>query len=169
VPTGECYAPLQADDATSKFYLAKQSLFQVLSDPSLPKVYLGFATYNQDQLAAAQKHWLYQASVNGVQLSASPPVCFPAAGSQDVFGTLWGCDTGNNNNEIGCYAASPAHLATPWELTRVQRLPKGGVTYASTQTFYISSNNVTYKVTYAPSGGSYGSNLTIKATVLKCN
>jgi Tfp pilus tip-associated adhesin PilY1 len=168
-PTGECYAPLQADDPTSKFFLAKQSLFQVLSDPGLPKVYLGFATYNQDQLAAVQKHWLYQASGNGVQLSASPSVFFPAAGSQEVFGTLWGCDTGNNNNEIGCYAASPAHLTTPWELTRVQRLPKGGVSYASTQTFYISSNNVTYKITYAPSGGSYGSNLTIKATVLKCN
>jgi Tfp pilus tip-associated adhesin PilY1 len=174
-PTGECYAPLQADDATSKFYLAKQSLFQVLSDPSLPKVYLGFATYNQDQLAAAQKHWLYKATGNGVQLSTSPSVFFPAAGAQEVFGTFgtlagtWACDTGNNNNEIGCYVASPAHLTTPWELTRVQRLPKGGVSFASSQTFFISSNSVTYKVTYAPSSGSYGGTIAIKATVLKCN
>jgi hypothetical protein len=167
--TGDCFVPLQADDTGSKAYQAKQSLYQVLTDPSLAKVFLGFATYNQDQLAAAQKHWLYKASGNGVQLSASPAVFFPAAGSQEVFGTLWGCDTGNNNNEIGCYAASPAHLTSSWELTRALRLPKGGVAFAQTQTFYISSNSVTYKVTYAPNSGSYGGNIAIKATVLKCN
>jgi Tfp pilus tip-associated adhesin PilY1 len=175
-PTGDCFVPLQADDAGSKFYQAKQALFQVLTDPTLPKVYFGFSTYNQDQLAAAQKHWLYQASGNGVQLSASPAVYFPADGAQEVFGTVGSgttgfvCDTGNNNNETGCYAASPAHLATPWEYNRILRLPKGGVSFATTiAPFFISSNNVNYKVTYLPSGGSYGGNITVKVTVLKCN
>src|ERR1700712_4867293 len=73
-PTGDCFVPLQADDAGSKFYQAKQSLFQVLADPNLSKVFLGFATYNQDKPGAPQKHWLYQATNNGVQLPASPSV-----------------------------------------------------------------------------------------------
>jgi Tfp pilus tip-associated adhesin PilY1 len=168
-PTGDCFVPLQADDAGSKFYQAKQALYEVLTDNSLPKIYMGFSTYNQDQLQATQKHWLYQAQGNGVQLSSGPNVYFPAAGAQEVFGTLWGCDTGNNNNEIGCYAAKPARLTSDWELTRALRLPKGGPAFASAQTFYISSNSVTYKVTYTPNGGSYGGTLTVKVAVLKCN
>src|ERR1700712_15401 len=50
-PSGDCFVPLQADDASSKFYQAKEALYEVLTDPGLPKVALGFATYNQDQLA----------------------------------------------------------------------------------------------------------------------
>src|SRR3954452_3940451 len=70
-PTGDCFVPLQADDAGSKFYQAKAALYEVLTDASLPKVYMGFATYNQDQLALLQKHWLYQAAGNGVLLTGS--------------------------------------------------------------------------------------------------
>ena len=54
----------------------------------LPKVELGFATYNQDQLAVAQKHWLYQAAGNGVLLTGG--TYFPAAGAQEVFGNALG-------------------------------------------------------------------------------
>lgn len=167
--TGDCFVPLQADDPSSKAYQAKQALYQVLTDGSLPKINLGFATYNQDQLALSQKHWLYQAQGNGVQLSASPAVFFPAAGAQEVFGNLWTCDTGNNNNETGCYSTKPADLTSAWDLTRVQRLPKGGITFSTSQTLYVKSSGTTYKVTYAPNGGSYGGTITVKVTVLKCN
>jgi Tfp pilus tip-associated adhesin PilY1 len=165
-PTGDCYVPLQADDAGSKFYQAKAALYEVLTDPSLPKVYMGFATYNQDQLGLLQKHWLYQASGNGVLLTGS--TFYPAAGAQEVFGNLWSCDTGNNDNEIGCYSTKPADLDDTWELTRVQRLPKGGLTYTSNQTFYIRTAGNVYRVTYQPNGGSYGSNLSIKVTIVRC-
>jgi hypothetical protein len=166
-PTGDCFVPLQADDAQSKAYQAKQALFQVLTDSSFPKINLGFATYNQDQLAVSQKHWLYQATTAGVPLT-TPSVNFPAVGAQEVFGTLWGCDTGSNDDEIGCYAASPANLSNAWETTRVQRLPKGGVSYSQSVTYYIKNGTVTYKVTVAPSGGSYGGSLSVKYTLLKC-
>jgi Tfp pilus tip-associated adhesin PilY1 len=166
-PTGDCFVPLQADDAQSKAYQAKQALFQVLTDGSLPKIDLGFATYNQDQLAVSQKHWLYQATTAGVPLLA-PNVNFPPIGAQEVFGTLWGCDTGNNDDEIGCYPASPANLSNTWETTRVQRLPKGGVSYSQSVTYYIKNGTVTYKVTVAPAGGSYSGNLSAKYTILKC-
>ncbi len=166
-PTGDCFVPMQADDPQSKAYQAKQALFQVLTDGSLPKIDLGFATYNQDQLAVSQKHWLYQATTAGVPLT-TPSVNFPAVGAQEVFGTLWGCDTGNGDDEIGCYAASPANLSNTWETTRVQRLPKGGVSYSQSVTYYIKNGTITYKVTVAPAGGSYGGNLSVKYTVLKC-
>ncbi|HEY0511176.1 MAG TPA: PilC/PilY family type IV pilus protein [Thermoanaerobaculia bacterium] len=166
--TGDCFVPLQADDPSSKAYQARQALYQVLTDSSLEKINLGFATYNQDQLSATAKHWLYQAQGDGVLLTPGT-ARYPAAGAQEVFGNLWGCDTGNNDNEIGCYSTKPARLTDTWETTRVQRLPKGGLSYSQSVTFFISSANVTYKVTYAPAGGSYGSNITIKVTVLKCN
>jgi hypothetical protein len=166
-PSGDCFVPLQADDAGSKFYQAKEALYEVLTDTALPKVALGFATYNQDQLSGLQKHWMYQASGNGVLLTGS--TYFPAAGSREVFGNLWACDTGNNDNEIGCYANKPADLDDAWELTRVQRLPKGGLTFTSAQTFYIRTAGVTYKVTYTPILGVYGASLTVRTTVLKCN
>src|SRR5438270_13554311 len=57
-PTGDCTVPLNADDPASKAYQARQALYEVLSDPSLSKVYMGFGTYNQDQLGILQKHWL---------------------------------------------------------------------------------------------------------------
>jgi hypothetical protein len=166
-PSGDCFVPLQADDKDSKFYQAKEALYEVLTDPGLPKVALGFATYNQDQLALTQKHWLYEAAGNGVLLTGS--TYFPAAGAREIFGNVWACDTGNNDNEIGCYAASPADLNDVWELTRVQRLPKGGRTFTTAQTFFIRTAGITYKVTYTPVLGGYGLAVTVRVTVLKCN
>ncbi len=84
----------------------------------------------------------------------------------------WTCDTGNSDNEIGCYAAAPADLDDAWELTRVQRLPKGGRTFAVARSrpSTSASAGVTYKVTYTPNGGSgYGGNITSRSPVLKCN
>lgn len=167
--TGDCYVPLQSDDSASKLYQAKQALYEVLSDPNLGKVNLGFGTYNQDALSSLQKHWLYQAAGNGVLLSGT--TYYPPNGAQEVFGNLWGCDTGNNDNEIGCYSTKPADLDDTWEVTRVQRLPKGGLTFASpagNQTFYIRNAGVVYRVTYQPNGGSYGGNINVKVTVVKC-
>jgi Tfp pilus tip-associated adhesin PilY1 len=166
-PTGDCFVPLQADDPNSKFYQAKQALYEVLTDNSLDRLNLGFATYNQDQLSFSAKHWMYEAQGNGVLLTGT--TYYPAAGAREVFGNLWGCDTGNSDNEIGCYPASPADLDDTWELTRVRRLPKGGIAYASTQTFYIRTAGTVYRVTYQPNGGSYGGTLTIKVTIVKCN
>jgi hypothetical protein len=59
-PTGDCYAPLQADDASSKFYQAKEALYEVMQ--KVDDIHFGFATYNQDALSVRAKHWLYQAA-----------------------------------------------------------------------------------------------------------
>ncbi len=164
--TGDCYVPLQSDDASSKFYQAKQSLYQVLSDPNLGKVFFGFATYNQDSLSILQKHWLYQASGNGVLLSGT--TYFPASGAQEVFGNTWSCGSGTGDSGVGCSATNPADLSDSWGLARMQRLPKGGLTFSTAVTFFIRNSGTTYKVLYTPSSGSYGGTIKVAVTVLKC-
>ena len=167
-PTGDCYVPMQADDPGSKFYQAKQALYEVITGPSFPKSYLGFGTYNQDALSVKTKHWLYKASNNGVPIPGAG--FFPASGATDVFGLTWACDTGSGDNKIGCSSTTPANLTNTWDVTRVRRLPKGGFPLStSTQTdFYILNSSVTYKVRYQVSSGTYGSNLVVSVNVWKC-
>src|SRR5690606_1076953 len=63
-PTGDCFVPMNADDPHSKFYQAKEALYEVIE--ASEDVQFGFATYNQDQLRVYHKHWLYRATENGV-------------------------------------------------------------------------------------------------------
>lgn len=149
-PTGDCYVPLQGDDPASRFFQIKEALYTSLESQS--DVQLGFATYNQDVLQVKAKHWLYQAQGNGPIISGWG--AYPAAGAQEVFGALWGCDTGSGDNEIGCYAASPADLPDAWELGRVRRLPKGGASFNQAQVFFLRRGSTVYKATYSPAGFS---------------
>src|SRR6185369_7367995 len=128
---------------------------------------LGFGTYNQDALSVAQKHWLYQAQGNGVTLSGT--TAFPAAGAQEVFGNLWSCGSGTSDPGVGCSSTNPADLNDSWEVAKIQRLPKGGISFsaASTVTVFIRNSGTTYKVTYTPSSGSYGSSIKVSVAVLK--
>ncbi len=155
-PTGDCFVPMQADDPTSKFYQAKEALYEVLTDPGLPKVALGFATYNQDQLAVTQKHWLYEAS--GERRAAHRHHLLPGRRGARGLRQRHPLDLRHRqrrHHEIGCAAATPADLDDIWELTRVRRLPKGGRVFAAAnvQTFYIRTAGITYKVTYTPVTG----------------
>ncbi len=59
-------------------------------------IQFGFATYNQDDLHLRAKHWLYRAAGDGPDIPGWG--AFPAAGSDDVFGRAWSCDTGNGDN-----------------------------------------------------------------------
>lgn len=141
-PTGDCYAVTQADDPGSKFYQAKQALYEVLGD--IDDVQFGFGTYNQDELGVRAKHWLYEATSGGVNVPGWG--LFPAVGAREVFGFLWNCDTGNNDNEIGCTSGKPADLTDSWELSRSQRLPKGGLAFNQTADFFIRHAGTTYQV-----------------------
>ena len=164
--TSDCWVPLQADDPGSKFFQAKQALHEVLS--STTGVQLGFATYNQDDLHVQSKHWIYEAASAGITLPGWG--AFPAVGAREVFGRLWSCDTGSGDNEIGCYATTPADLNDGWELERVQQLAKGGQPFNQTVTFYVRYAS-TYKVSYTPAPvppATLGSPITLIESVLKC-
>lgn len=145
----DCFARLQADDPSSKLYQAKAALYEVLRQ--VDGVQFGFATYNQDDLSVRAKHWIYRPRGNGVTLPGN--VVFPQPGSEEVFGFLWNCDTGQNDNEIGCSTAKPADLDDAWEITRMRRLPKGGTRFNQDVTFFIRHAGSVYRVRYRPVAG----------------
>lgn len=149
-PTGDCFVPLQGDDPASKLYQLKEGLQTSLAGQT--GVQLGFASYNQDTLGVRSKHWLYEAQSGGPTIPGWGS--YPAAGSREVFGFIWGCDTGSGDNEIGCYSTKPADLPDAWELSRVQRLPKAGSAFNQSVIFYLRSGTTYYKVTYSPAAGS---------------
>ena len=163
-PTGDCYAPLQSDDPSSKFFQAKAALYEVLRD--IDDIHFGFSTYNQDGLYMQAKHWLYDAAEDGPVIPGYGP--FPARGSDDVFGRTWTCDNGAGDKEVGCIPAEPADLADEWERSRVQRLPKGGHLFLDVQTFYVRTGGQIYRVRYEPRTGSYGANLTVRVLIERC-
>ncbi len=160
-PTGDCYARLQADDPSSKFYQAKEALYEVLKD--VDDIQFGFATYNQDDLTAWSKHWIYKAGAGGVTLAGGR--VFPAPGDDDVFGRTWNCDTGGGDHNIGCYEDDAADLNDTWERTRVQRLPKGGTSFNQDVTFYVASGGSRYRVRYRPTGSNLPGAATIQVRV----
>jgi hypothetical protein len=144
-PTGDCFVPLQGDDPASRMYQIKEGLYNSIAQRD--DLLFGFASFNQDTLGVRAKHWMYQATSNGPSIGTWGP--FPATGARELFGLTWACDTGSNDNEIGCYPASPADLNDPWELTRVQRLPKGSSTSNTGINVYIRYAGITYRVFYA--------------------
>jgi hypothetical protein len=177
-PSGECFTRLQSDDPSSKFYQAKEALYEVLK--TVDGVQFGFATYNQNDLRLRAKHWLYRARSNGVTLPGGVSggvtyndLPFPAAGAEEVFGQLWNCDTGGGDHEIGCSAATPADLVEPdgWEIARIRRLPKGGVAFDEDVTIYVRHAGVRYRVRYRPdSAGPPGApTLEVEVRVDRCN
>ena len=141
--TGDCYVPLQADDPASKFYQAKQALYEVLTDPSLPKVYLGFSTYNQDQLGVLQKHWLYQASSNGVSLGGG--AFYPPARRRSSA-TSGSATPATTTTRSAATPPSPPTSTTPGRSRACSASPRGGSPSPRARPF-----------TSAPPGSSTGS------------
>lgn len=163
-PAGDCYAPLQGDDPSSKFFQAKAALYEVLRD--IDDIHFGFSTYNQDGLYLQSKHWLYQAAEDGPAIPGYGP--FPARGADDVFGRTWTCDNGNGDEEVGCTSAQPADLSDEFERSRMQRLSKGGHLFLDVQTFYVRTGGQIYRVRYEPRSGAYGGNLTVRVLIERC-
>ena len=162
-PLRDCFARLQADDPSSKFYQAKEALYEVLK--SVDDIQFGFATYNQDDLTAWSKHWLYKAGTGGVTLPGAGSRVFPAPGADDVFGRLWNCDTGGGDHNIGCDESTPADLDNAWETARMQRLPKGGTDFDQDVSFFIRWSGNTFLVRYRPTGSNVPGAATIQVRV----
>lgn len=166
-PTGSCHVPLQADDPDSKFFQLKSALHESLGASEANGIQFGFATFNQDELRARSKHWLYQAGSGGPTIPGWG--AFPPSGSNDVLGRLWTCDEGVGDDEVGCLSTNPADLSDAWELARVRLLAKGGQTFSQAVTFYVRNAGLVYRVRYTPvSGGVLGSSLSLKVRLDRC-
>jgi len=165
----DCVAPLNADDPASKFYQAKEALYEVLQD--VDDMNFGFATYNQDDLTVRAKHWLYRVASGGVSLDGTT---FPAVGAQEVFGFLFNCDDNGansnnaNDNEIACYGnnTDAASLNDAWEMTRLHRVAKLGENGdQSTVNVYAQSGTHRFRITYKQVAGQTYGTATFKAKI----
>lgn len=170
-PTGDCPVPRDGDDPASKFRQSKEALYEVLRD--VDDVDFGFATYNQDQLAVSNKHWLFRVRAGEPQVTLSSGAQFPAHGSEEVFGATLACDRGNDDDsEMGCFATSDRAADTNdvWEMTKVRRLPKLGVDTTTAVSFYIRDGGRVYYVTYDDPGSAqdFNGDIQVRIRVDRC-
>lgn len=163
-PTGDCFVPLNGDDPSSKFYQAKEALHEVIQDTD--DVQFGFATYNQDAAYMRAKHWMYKARTNGPTITGFG--AFPAIGTQEVLGLDWPCTSGSNE---GCAWGTPADTNDPWEMERIRRLPKGGISLGTNVTVYVrvASSGTRYRVLYDPISGTLGASVRFNIDIDRCN
>ncbi len=186
-PKGDCFASLAGDDPTSKLFQAKQALYEVIDRSE--KVHFGLGSYEQDNARLKAKHWLYRVDESETDLywsSSSSP--FPQPGAEFVFGNGapyntnngrgdgWNCASynnyrgklDNNNNlidpegdagHVGCFYSEPADNTSPWELERLQRIPKLGLNGNVVTPVWYRRNNRDdriYRFDFEPVSGSYG-------------
>ncbi|HBL29264.1 MAG TPA: hypothetical protein DD490_20730 [Acidobacteria bacterium] len=164
-PDGDCFVPLQADDPKSKFYQAKQALYEVVQ--AVDGVQLGFGTFNQDYLAVRNKHWMYQAANDGPTITGYG--AFPATGDQEVFGQTWTCDEGAGDPRTACNPTVPADLDDAWEVARLRRLPKGHLAFTTTITVYVRYAGTTWRLRYVPTGApTPGASVTVNIERARC-
>ena len=156
---GDCYASRNGDDPASKFYQAKEALYEVLQD--VDGVRFAFATFNQDRLNVRGKHWLYRVAAfepdgvtanQGIALDSGAR--YPEVSAEEVFGRGWDCGPGTGNTSAlearGCHARYPADLDDQWEVRRVRLWPKHCAAQDCDRSFYIrdDADDKIYVVTY---------------------
>jgi Neisseria PilC beta-propeller domain len=164
-PTGDCFVQRNGDSPQSKFYQAKQALYEVLE--SIDGIQFGFGTYNQDALQVAGKHWVYQATGNGPDVPGYGP--FPGSGAQEIFGLAWACDNGTGDSEVSCTPTNPADLNDTWEVARLRRLSKAGQSFTQIVTVYLRTGGETYRLRYEPQGTPVpGANVTMRMVLERC-
>ncbi len=144
-PGGDCYTPLNGDDPNSKFFQAKEAVFDAIE--SFDSVHFGFGSYQQTNPRLHMKHWLYRVRevdpTTGFDqalpdLGGAP---FLEVGDEEVFGNYstedsfnpgsgagdgWNCDDGSGDFRVGCNLRDPADLTDVWEVARAHRIPKLG-------------------------------------------
>lgn len=189
-PSGDCNVPLNQDDPGSKFFQAKQALYEVLED--IPFVRFGFATFEQDDLRVNDEHWLYRVRERQIDLDPDdgidPPLqsfielpngnFFPRPGDDDVFGVFsingseWDCNHDNLADDAGCFRTEPAYLFDGFEWGRFHRLSKLGRSGSAQTQYWITENandSNPLRVTYNLVSGTYGDqNITVSTTVERC-
>jgi hypothetical protein len=161
-PSGDCWVPGNADSPNSKFYQAKEAIYNVLAQTD--DINVGFATFNQDVLRMRRKHWLYEASEDGPLIAGWG--AYPAIGDEHSFGLGWRCTTGSGADaSIGCTGDTPADLDDLWENQRVAALPKESEDFTTDgdadgatgrTTFFVRIAGGTWRVRFEDKSGTLG-------------
>jgi len=157
-PSGDCWVPGNGDSPNSKLYQAKEAIYQVLDQTENFNV--GFATFNQDDLRARRKHWVYEALNDGPNIDGWGPYPLgrsgPTPGDLRVFGDRQFCQSGTGPNpdddDTGCDGAHPADLSDQWERERVLAWPTETPDFNGnadrTTTTYVRHDGDTYEMKF---------------------
>ncbi len=169
-PTGDCKVPRDGDDPASKFRQAKEAIYDVLQD--VTDLNIGFATYNSDDLAVGNKHWMYRVAATQPAgfFSLAGTVAYPVAGSNETFGTAATCTAGTGDGNVACGANGPADTNNAWEYERYRRIPRLGVNGSTSTTLYlrVPTGPTVYKVTYSGTV-TYGNNsIAVTTVIVRC-
>lgn len=142
------------DDPASKLYQAKEALYQVMSE--FDTISFGFATFNQDDLHAERKHFIYQPTSNP---SWSSTLGYPVLGQRYIFGG------GGGNTQYSC--GSPLSLpASGSNLDDLVQAPRTGDLGNQTLGTWLKQGTRTYYVeTRIKSGGGTLGNATLQIEV----
>ncbi len=158
-PAGE-WVHANGDDPRSKLYQAKQVLYQVFQE--VDDIHFGFASMNQDNSAAAAKHWLYYFTgtlpgswpINYPKPDPDGPVQFNADGTvvDDVEGDLMTFGPHLDTTGVGGTCAAPLRLSTDTE--KINRYSKLGASGNGPTVIWIQggSGNKTYRLTVSRLG-----------------
>jgi hypothetical protein len=122
-PDGDCAAPLGGEDPSSKLFQAKYALHEVLDQ--VDGVQFGFGHYENDNIRAGYKHWMYRVSAtkpNGtpqdvIKIFDNGKISYPEAGTYDMLGTgppwdTYGNTTSTDDNEFHCNSGIDDNIDT---------------------------------------------------------
>jgi Tfp pilus tip-associated adhesin PilY1 len=152
--------PGDGDAPGSRIYEAKKALYNVFKD--VEDVHFGLATYNQDQVRVASKHWLYVPSAIG-SMASWPINGWPATTDVMTFGAHLGSNTAGT-------CASPLALSSRRDdINRFSKLDRNLST--ATKIWIAGNGNSRYEVTFTKvSGGGPGSaSITVQLSAQEYN
>ncbi len=157
-PGGDLWAPGAGDDPNSKFYQAKSALFEVLNEPDLAQLQWGFATYNQDDLRAFRKHWLYTARTNPAWVT-DDRLPYPKIGDPKFFGDRCqddddsnsDCDLDTDDTLGTCGTSRNVDDAEAWG--EILSYPVLGDSGTSTTQEWVLHNNRRFRLTWTQTSG----------------
>jgi Tfp pilus tip-associated adhesin PilY1 len=161
VKGGPTSLPGDGDAPGSRIYEAKKALYTVFKD--VDDVHFGLATYNQDQVRVAAKHWLYVPTTIG-STAGWPLTGYPATTDVMTFGAHLEAD-----GEAGS-CASPLTLSS--QRDAINRFAKLGKDLATPTRIWISgSGNKLYLLTVTKTsvGGPGTANITTQFTAQEHN
>lgn len=134
-----------ADSPLSKMYLAKQALYEVISE--FDNINFGFATFNQDDLRVYRKHWIYQPQADPTWKAT---LLYPLASESYSFGgDEPSVNALNTVFQYTCTSPKTISTTTPGQL-ELSVFPRGGdagnlihgAWLKQTRTYYVETKIV---------------------------
>lgn len=139
-----------ADSPESKFYQAKEALYEVIDE--FDDIQYGWGTFNQDDLRVRRKHWIYRPATAPSWASS---LNYPAVGQGYVFG---GPGTGTATTTLaGTSCGGPIALPpSTANFNRITGVPRTGDDGGGTGRLWLRQGGETYRLDTEIDSGNLG-------------